>query len=296
LRYFVLFTTVIALCLSTVDLQAQNKIRNAKMAVTSAKIYINHEKWDDALDVINQGIALDSTNAELYMMLGDVQGELAHYAQTDTALKKAFALDVKLGKDIEKIRNRFFRPLMRDGLSALNDEKPDSAEVCFKNVIALCPEKVDGYINLGIICYDRSDYDCAICNFRKAWKIERENSVALKNLALSFSLSDQPDSALAVYRMLLAANPGDFDTRNKMATLFLNTGKYDMASAIYDSIITDDMDDAANTLYNAGVAYAQTKQYEKARKVLEGVLAINDNDTDAMVNTRPGETDRQGTG
>jgi tetratricopeptide (TPR) repeat protein len=253
------------------------------MAVTSAKIYMDHEKWDDALDVINQGIACDSTHAELHILLGTVQAELQHYAEAEAAFTRAFSLDIETGEEIQKIKKRYYNPLMRDGINAMQSEKPDSAEIYFKNAIALCPEKPDGFIDLGIICYERSDYACAIENFRKANLLDPENESVLKNLALSYSLSDQPDSAMAIYRKMIEKNPDDFDTNTKLASLLLNIGKYDEACSIYDSILTDDIDDV-NTLYNAGVAYAQTKQYEKAARSLERVLAITSEDVDAMVN------------
>jgi tetratricopeptide (TPR) repeat protein len=251
--------------------------------VTSAKIYLNHQKWAEARDVINEGLALDSNHVELYLMLGRVEAEMFEYAKADTAFKKAFELDITKAEEIEKIKQKFFRPLMRDGLTALKNNQPDSAEIFFKHVVALCPEKPEGYTNLGIICYDKKDFECAIDNFRKAKIRDPENESNIKNLALSFALANQPDSALVIYRELLVLNPGDFHTKNSIATILVNNAEFDEACTIYDSIVTDDVDDL-NTLYNAGVAYFQDKQYDKSIANYERMIELAPDDPDALWN------------
>ncbi|MFQ6103688.1 MAG: tetratricopeptide repeat protein [Candidatus Glassbacteria bacterium] len=283
MRYFLFVITILTLCIYAIDAHAQKKIRSAKVALESAKIYIKYEKWNDALVAINQGLEQDPNHAELYMLLGRVSAELEDYAKSDTAFKKAFELDISLKDRIEKTKQRFLSPLMRDGLNAINEKNLDEAEAIFKNVVALCPERSEGYINLGIICYDKQDYECAVKHFKRARSIDPRNEMILKNLALTFSLTKQPDSALSVYRELLAIKPEDFDTRNSMATLLLNIGRYEDACNIYDSLLSDEVDDV-NTLYNSGVAYAQVKQFEKAKDCFEKVLSLSANDVDAMVN------------
>ncbi len=283
LRHFLLVITLLALCLSAFDVQAQMKVRSAKTAVTSAKIYMKHEKWQDALNVIEQGLELDPECVDLYMIQGDAYAELAKYAEADTAFKKAFELNISKAEEIEQSKQRFFRPLMRDGLKALKNERPDSAATFFNNVVALCPEKPEGYINLGIICFNRDDFDCAISNFRQAKMIDPQNESTLMNLARSYSLAGQADSALVVYQEILVLKPDDFHTKNAIATIHLNDRKYDEACAIYDSLITEGVDDA-NVLYNSGVAYFQTKQYEKAIGSYEKMLELVPDDQDALWN------------
>lgn len=303
------------------DARAQQTIRSAKVAITSAKIYMDYEKWDDALSAIKQGLALEPENAELLSLLGQVSAQQKQYARADSAFKKSVLLDPTKAEEVGQTRERFYKIIMRDGLLALKEstkfdslarmaagakggagdapeegaESPDSltakrdrnlalAEGLFRNATEFWPERADGHIQLGVICFRREDYPCAVERFRTARLIAPRDPSILRNLATSYSLSRQPDSAIATYKALLAVEPDDLDTQTSIATLFLNSGKYDEAGAMYDSILAGREVDDPNMLYNAGVAYAQTKQYEKASKYFEEVLTFVPDDLDAMVN------------
>jgi tetratricopeptide (TPR) repeat protein len=263
---------------------AQQTIRSGKVAATSAKIYIDYGKWDDALSSIEQGLAVEPENAELHELLGRVCAEKSQYAKADSAYKKCLLLDPTRAAEVEKMRERFFRILMRDGLLALKENKTDEAEAKFRGAVDFWPEKPEAHIQLGVICFDKQDYPCALERFKAARMITPEDPVVLRDLATSYSLFGQPDSALAAYRALLVIEPNDFEAKNAIATIFLNTGKYDMACALFDSILAGKEIDDLNTFYNAGVAYAQTKQFDKAANYFAKVLALAKDDVDAMVN------------
>jgi tetratricopeptide (TPR) repeat protein len=294
LRYLIASFIVIALAAGVHQAGAQQTIRSAKVAATSAKIYIEAEKWDDALTAIRQGLALEPDHPELNMLLGQVLAEKAQlatadsalmkYAQADSAYKKALLLDPGKAEEVDQLRKRTWAPLMRDGLLALKEGKTDEAETFFRNAATFWPEKAEAYIELGAICFEKKDYPCAVENFRTAKMITPDDPAILKNLATSYTLSDQPDSALAVYKAIRAAQPDDFETKDAIATILLNAGKYEAACALFDSILVGQEIEDPNTLYNAGVAYAQTQQPEKAVEYFEKVLTLAPDDNDAMVN------------
>ncbi len=282
MRSFVLWMIVLPLLVSTVPGYAGD-IKSPGVALTSAKIYVQHQKWDEAYEVIKEGLALDSTHAELQLLMGKVLGEKGEYARANLALQKALAYDRDQMKEIEKLRKRFYNPLMRDGMAAMEEGKLDTARTHLENAAAFWPDRKDAYMQLGVLCHQQEDYACAVDNFQKAHMADPEDTNALRNLALAYTFNDQPDSALAIYRKLLEIQPDDFDTRTAIATLHVTAGDYEKACALYDTLLTEDVDNP-NLLYNAGVAYGQTKQYEKAMDAFEQVLEFVPDDVDAMVN------------
>ncbi|HBC46624.1 MAG TPA: hypothetical protein DCZ43_06230 [candidate division Zixibacteria bacterium] len=89
--------------------------------------------------------------------------------------------------------------------------------------------------------------------------------------------------AIAIYELLMSAEPGRVDLRSDLGLLYQKAGKTDQAIALFQLIL--DSDPRNNDIRNnLGIAFMQISQYEKAENEFEVILKNNPNHLQAIVN------------
>ena len=165
----------------------------------------------------------------------------------------------------------------------------NSALTFLRRGVELHPAYLQGHLVLGNALFHLHNYTGAADAYRDALKVSPTNSDALKNLSLVGlrlkGLNGYPQ-AEGVYRTLLQHRPGEFEDAIGLAESLLNTGAYDEASAILDSLHRVDKDHAQlNHLlgqlwgryraFGPGVSAAQHRQYmNKAKDYLKRAADI----------------------
>jgi len=80
-------------------------------------------------------------------------------------------------------------------------------------------------------------------------------------------------AALADYRAWAALEPGESDPKFKIAGTLADLGAYDQAIAVYDTIPTDDPDDAYWVALMKGATYRTARDFDRALAALDALAA-----------------------
>ena len=103
------------------------------------------------------------------------------------------------------------------GLTYLNDNELEEAEIEFTKLIELAPDEVIGYANLGIVYLRQGKLTDAESYLKKALDLDAENVMLRLNLFDVYEQSDQQENALAQLKKVLEYDPNNIFALYKMS-------------------------------------------------------------------------------
>jgi len=82
------------------------------------------------------------------------------------------------------------------------------------------------YIERGLSCYQKGDYNEAIKQFQEALKLNPGKAEIHYNLGLTYQAKGLLNEAVEEYRKALEINPEDAETHNNLGIVYYNQGSY----------------------------------------------------------------------
>ena len=281
-------------------------------AVTSAKVYIQQQNYEKAIEQAELAIKTNPNDAEAYFVAGEAYGYVGEYLKMNEAFKKSLAISPKRAPEIEQIKNKYYAELFNTGATAIKNNKLDVAEQNYKICIELFPERAAAYTNLalvytlrkeddqaialykqaierdpsdlnvqvmlGVIYYRDQLYDDAIAVFRnvveKAEKGSENYNKAIYHIAYSYDLKGDRDQAIATYQAALETNPNDKDLLFNLGRLYFLQEKYDQAIEMFKRVIAIDPNDFESYL-NVGQALIEGAHFAEAIPFYEKAVELN---------------------
>jgi len=254
---------------------AQSQIRNGKMAVTSAKVRLQYKKYDEALEVLEEGKKIDPLHAPLYPLLGSLYVRNKEYAKADSAFTMAVSLDGKLEEDVKKIRLEEWSKLVNTGVKSMKAEDYDKSVQVLTNATVIYPEGVEAYINLGASYSNTGRDSLAIAPFQKALSLSTDATGMTIDIMVSLAkIHDKRGEAAKAreyYRKALASEPDNNDIKAALASSFLRSSSLDSARTIFTDLMSEaDVD--PNVAFNAALTEFQLENWQKSLDYLKKAL------------------------
>src|SRR5690242_1339582 len=223
---------------------------------------VKEREYKDAYRVLNQAVTTggQDKNAGAWYYLGRYYIEEKDMTGMDSSFTKAEALAPKCHDEIYYWRHNSWVPIYNNAVHALNGGKADSALVYLQQAGKVSPAEPEGISLMGTLFFNNSQYDSAATYFNKGLvlaqdpKFEKNRKDLMFNLAAAEQQQKHYDSAAAVYRAYIKANPNDPSAVSQLANTFAAGGHPDSARALYQEMLqhADSID--ALTLFSAGVA------------------------------------------
>ncbi len=192
--------------------------------------------------------------ARYYVMRSDVPGADSAFRKAE-ALMPACHDDILLWR-----RNALWVPAFNAGVTALNAQSYDSAIAAFQRALLVYDAEPQTYTILATAYFNAGQPDSAARFFRlavqgdSAPKDSAAKREAIFNMGNAFYMAHQYDSAAAAYAEYLHVVPNDGQALTRLGDVLTAAGHTDSAMAVYRAIIAHPESVGPMTLVNAGVS------------------------------------------
>ena len=112
-------------------------------------------------------------------------------------------------------------------------KKLDQAEALYRQALAAEPSNANAYCYLGILFYDRHQFQESIAAYQEAIKISPQFPVAWNNLGNSLRQAGQPEAAEIAFQQALTQKPNYVNAHKNRGTLHIWEGRIELGQECY---------------------------------------------------------------
>jgi len=164
--------------------------------------------------------------------------------------------------------------MFQEGIQYQQTGQLDQAESIYHNILKIEDNNADALHLIGVIAYQKQDYDTAIEWITKAIAINDRAEGFYNNLGNVFYAQGKFDEAQHCYQQALALNPNFGEAQYNLGVVFEEQGKLEEAISCYqDTLITNPSHISAH--YNLGGVFYKQKKITEATIYYQNALAIN---------------------
>jgi len=211
--------------------------------LTAAKMYMQHNDWDRALEQLEIAVETYPNNAEAHYLLGQAYGMHERYEEMIEELEISWRLSDEFHQQITALREHHWIKKYNAGITAQDEGNYEKAKADLKMAIKLVPTKYEAY----------------------------------KKLAINYLKTKQPDRARLLYERLLKQNPDDLELLISTANIYYSQGKFDRAIEILQKVVEIEPRHR-DALANLALAYDALGKTEKAEKAFNRAIEVNSRD------------------
>ncbi|XP_041973307.1 protein O-mannosyl-transferase Tmtc3 [Aricia agestis] len=234
--------------------------------INRGDILIKLNRTKEAQEVYERALLYDSTNPDIYYNLGVVLLEQGKASQALAYLDKALELEPEHEQALlnsaillQELGAADLRDLAKERLLKLLVRDSTNERVHF---------------NLGMVCMDEGDADCAEHWFRAAVHLKPDFRSALFNLALLLADRRRPLEAAPFLKQLVRHHPDHIKALVLLGDIYINSVKdLDAAEACYLRILELEADNV-QALHNLCVVAVERGQLELAEKCLTRAVEL----------------------
>jgi len=256
--------------------------------ITSAKIYIQGDRWDKAQEQLEKAVELDPDNPEAHYLLGQAYARSGRFKDMNREFELSLMVSNKFEKPILAEREKYWIEKYNAGLQSLHAQQYERAEVLLRMAVIIDAERAEAYKKLaqtyldmnrprkalvlyrkllikrpddldllastGNLFYSQQQYAEVIPILEKILTLDPHNRDALANMALSYDALGKADEAAAAYRRAIAANPQDKDLIFLFGVFHYKRGHFSEAIQLFEQVVAAHPDDVEATS-NIGNSY-----------------------------------------
>jgi|GEM_PF-1439545 len=212
-------------------------------------LYQSAEQWEKALEAFKKSLPLrPEWNKYVLDAIGEIQEKLGHQEEAEESLLESLKLNPndnnttdalhKLA-DTWKLTDDWYRSIQL--MQKMRDLKGENYEAEFHN-------------RIGILYYERQEYDSAIEHYQKALNIRPEDAIQNENIGLAYEAIGRWKEAETAYSKAVSVAPEDPIRHNRLGVFYYNQKEYDRAILFYETAIRLQPD---NAIYHNNLALAQ---------------------------------------
>ncbi|MFO0323204.1 MAG: tetratricopeptide repeat protein [Bacteroidota bacterium] len=225
---------------------------NSSIKIKKAQYLSSQHHTRDALALLNEVEAVESSNSELYMTRG--------YIYSQIGLSKQAIENFKTALNLSEHKDEVYVAI---GIEFLNDEKAEDALYYFKKAIKLNPEN-EVALNEISLCFELTTKSEEAISFYENYIDENPYSYyAWFNLGISYNRISLFEKAVEAYDYAIAIKDNFSSAYFNKANSLAQQDKYVEAIEVYKETFKYEEPDA-NTYYYIGECYENLSQYDDA--------------------------------
>lgn len=248
--------------------------------VTSAKVYIQQDNWDKAIEQLEMAVDMYPSDAEAHYLLGEGMAQKQNWTRMNEMFDKSLKLSPLFEAQIKNTREKNWVNNFNAGVGKLNKNDVQGAIDNFTTATLIEPMRVDAYKTLGIAYTRMDNLEKAKENFRKVLELEPDNRDAVNGLAnIHFQLKEY-EQVVELERRAVELNPDDRDAIANLALAYDFLGNRDMAKETYTKALDKNPGDK-DLLFNLARLHFLGNEYDEAIQLFNQVLVASPEDFDA---------------
>ncbi len=163
--------------------------------------------------------------------------------------------------------------------------KKDTARAVelLRRIVAIKPDRIEGWNNLGIVLFDSGNREEAAACFKHVLEVEPNNCGAMLNLGNCHDAAGETDKALAVFKQVVAERPDFADGWYNIGNMLVKMRRFDEAERSFERAIRI-RPEFASALKNLGYVCEQQDFLDKAESSYRKALELNRTDASIYVN------------
>ena len=247
------------------------------------------QKLQQAIETGNQ-----ANNAAAWIYLGRTDLYAGDVAGADSAFSQAEKIAPDCRDETDRWRQMAWAPLVNDGMTFANGNKPDSARALFLQANTIYRGSPSAILNLGVIYANQGQNDTAATYFKQAADIASkdtsfadEQKFATLNLGVVLNRQKKYDEAIAPLEQYRKMAPTDTSGGKALHAAYCGTNQNDKAQALEKqqslppcSVAGGD----AGNLVEKGVAAFNANNFVQAADLFGQAYAKQPYNHDALLN------------
>jgi tetratricopeptide (TPR) repeat protein len=275
----------------------------ASEELTSAKLYIQQQDWDNAEIYLVKALAVEPENPEIPYLLGDlIYGRKMEWVKMNEMFDKALSLGAdkvilqggKVGDYVAQSQEKHWVTIYNKGISYFNEfrksgDGQDSpilqdAIASFNTATEVNPNNGQAYGILANCLFASGDLESALDAVIIGAAKDPENFDLNMTAGKMFGLADDKESALIYYKHAVDIDPTNSLARRQLAQMYYDVGDKEMSLATYEEAIAEETNSIlkADLYYNLGVLNMQLGDFQQAEDNFSMAYDYNPNDIDAL--------------
>jgi len=248
--------------------------------VTSAKVYIQQDNWDKAIEQLEQAVELYPSDAEAHYLLGEGMAQKLNWQRMNEEFEKSLKSAPTFEMQIKNTREKNWVNQFNAGVGKLNKNDVEGAIQSFETAVLIDPARVEAYKTLGIAYTREDDLEKAKANFSKVLELEPDNKDAINGLAGIYFQLKEYQKVVELEEKVLEVSPDDKDAIANLALAFDFLGDRDKARQTYETALEKNPGDK-DLLFNLARLHFLGNEYDKAVELFNQVLEASPDDYDA---------------
>ncbi len=176
-------------------------------------IYKNLNNLSQAMEYLQEAIAINPTNPKLHFSYGVILDEAKNYEASMEQYNLALQYGDKSPELLEILENKWTHNIVNN------------------------PSDAQSYINLGAIYQKQGNLEAAKSQYLKAYNLDSSDETSLYNLASLYTQQKDYINAIGVYDKLLAKKPNNIEVLEYKANAYCEISKFDEAIKQYETIL-----------------------------------------------------------
>jgi len=248
--------------------------------VTSAKVYIQQDNWDKAIEQLDIAVSMYPNDAEAHFLLGQGMAEKQNWERMNEMFNKSLAIAPTFEAQIKNTIDKNFVNQLNAGVSKTKAGDFEGAIANYKTANVIAPDRIEAYVNLAATYANIDSFRLAVDYFKKALEIQPDDKVIINNLASTYFNLQDWDGVISLLTKALEADPNDADFIANLAIAYQNKGEHDNAMQLYQKVISDNPD-MIDLKFNLAQLYSNKGEWNKAIELFDDVIENNPDDFDA---------------
>lgn len=252
-------------------------------AVRSARVYLQQNNPEKAIEVLEEGTQSEPENPEVWFELGNIYGMQSQYEKMNDAYDKAVALDASYEPKVQESRNVYWDKHYRQGANLGNENKFEEAVKEFELAATIDPTKAESQFGLGWSYSKLGEHEKAIPYLEKAIELNPEDLNSWHQLISEYYITENDQMLIETCEELVTDNPEDVIGLEYLARAYEGQQNDSLAVVYYERVLELKPEDG-DLWFNLGALYGSAQKYEDAARCFRKTLENIPDDYDALYN------------